>query len=185
MSSYMNCNTKFYSWGHHFLAYDVNNLSWSRWTTSLVWHLRSWVVSSLNPKIFNATLIACFMIYIWLRLMNFFISQQMAPCYVVFTRKKPRIYNRWHECSEQVLRFKKSRFLKYKNYDEAVRYFKASLGAATPLPSQLLLDDSCQCNPSVNGKPSCWKNVLIISLLILVFGLWMRVTMTGHYNYHT
>jgi hypothetical protein len=58
-----------------------------------------------------------------------------GPFYVVFTGKKPRIYNRWHECSEQVHRFKKARFLKYKNYEETVRDFKASLGAATPLPS--------------------------------------------------
>ena len=107
----------------------------------------------------------------------------MAPCYVIFTGKKPGIYNTWHECSEQVLGFKKARFMKYKNYDEAVRDFKASLGAATPLlPSQLLPDDCCQGISPVDGKSWCWKNVVIISLLFVVLGLWIWVSMTGQGN---
>jgi hypothetical protein len=111
--------------------------------------------------------------------MNFIISQQMAPCYVVFHGKQLGIYRTWYECCEQVLGFKNARYLKYKNYEEALRDFNASRGAATPLPSQLLPDDCCHGIPLVDGKSCCWKNVVIISLLIVVIGLWIRVSMAG------
>jgi len=81
----------------------------------------------------------------------------MAPCYVVFYGKQPGIYTTRYECSEQVLGFKNARYLKYKNYEEALRDFKASLGAATPLPSQLLPDDCCEGIRTVIGKSGCWK----------------------------
>jgi viroplasmin and RNaseH domain-containing protein len=81
------------------------------------------------------------MIHKRLRLITILISQKMAPCYVVFHGKQPRIYIIWYECSEQVLGVKNARYLKYNNYQEAVRDFNASLGAATPLPSMLLPDE--------------------------------------------
>jgi len=65
--------------------------------------------------------------------------------------------------------------LKYKNYEEALRDFKASLGAATPLPSQLLPDDCCEGIPIAIGKSGCWKNMLILALSVLLFALWMKI----------
>ena len=127
----------------------------------------------------------CFMIHKGLRLITILISQKMTPCYVVFHGKQPGIYRTWYECSEQVLELKNARYLKYKNYEEAFRDFKASQGAATPLPSQLLPDDCCQGIYPVDGKSYCWKNVVIISLFIVVIRLWIRVSMTGQCNYHT
>ena len=74
---------------------------------------------------------------------------------MVFHGKQPEIYRTWYEFSEQVLGFKNARYLKYKNYEEALRDFKASLGAATPLPSQLLPDDCCEGIPIAIGKSGC------------------------------
>ena len=76
-------------------------------------------------------------------------------------------------------------FLKHKNYEEAVRDFNASLGAAAPLPYDPVPQDAFAQNiaPSDgNGKASWWKNVLIISLVVLLFGLRMMVGNTGHYD---
>ena len=100
----------------------------------------------------------------------------MAPCYVVFYGKQPGIYTTRYECSEQILGFKNARYLKYKNYKEALRDFNASWGAPTPLPSQLLSDAYCQDISPVDGKSWCWKNVVIISLFFVVLGLWIRVS---------
>jgi len=116
------------------------------------------------------------MIHKGLRLITILISQKMAPCYVVFHGKQPGIYRTWYECSEQVLGFKNTRYLKYKNYEYASR------GAPTPLPSQLLLDACCQGISPIDGKSWCWKNMVIISLLFVVLGLWIRVSMTGQGN---
>ena len=117
----------------------------------------------------------CFMIHKGLRLITILISQKMASCYVVFHGKQPEIYTTWYECSEQVLGFKNARYLKYKNYKEALRDFKASLEAATPLPSQLLLDDCCAGIPTAIGKSGRWKNVLILALSYMRFPLWMKI----------
>ena len=117
----------------------------------------------------------CFMIHKGLRLITILISQKMAPCYMVLYGKQPKIYRTWYECSQQVLGFKNARYLKYKNYEEALRDFKASLGAATLLPSQLLPDDCCEGIPIAIGKSGCWKNVLILALSVLLFALWMKI----------
>jgi viroplasmin and RNaseH domain-containing protein len=57
------------------------------------------------------------------------ISQQMGHCYVLFHGKQPRIYHTWHECSEQVLRFKNAIYKKHSTYEQAVIDFNASVGA--------------------------------------------------------
>ena len=64
----------------------------------------------------------------------------MGPCYVVFNRKKPKIYMSWHECSEQVLGFKNAIHKKYNNYDHALRDFNAYVGVATPSPKLVAAD---------------------------------------------
>ena len=69
-------------------------------------------------------------------------------------------------------------FLKHKNYEEAVRDFNASLGEAAPLSFKLPQEDCCQGILPIHGK-TCWKNLVIITLVIVVFGPWMRVSKTG------
>jgi viroplasmin and RNaseH domain-containing protein len=95
----------------------------------------------------------------------------MDPCYVVFKGKKSGIYMSWHECSEQVLVVKNAIHKKYNNYEHALRDFNASVGAATPSPQ--------------GGKTGSWKNVVIISLLVMVVGLWMRLSMSSQCNCNT
>ena len=85
-------------------------------------------------------------------------------------------------------------YKKYSNYDQTVRDFQAAMrdvhpshGAAPP-PYDLVTHDAFA--PTIppsdgNGKAGCWKNVLIISLVILLFGLWMKVGNAGHYGYPT
>lgn len=96
----------------------------------------------------------------------------------------------WQECSDQVLGFKHAKYKKYSNYDHAVRDFHAYFAGKTAcelLPSpadgshdpDLLPPPVAAPAPAV-GKDACWKNVLIISLLVLVFGLWMKVRISGH-----
>jgi hypothetical protein len=108
----------------------------------------------------------------------------MDPCYVVFNGKKPGIYMSWHECSEHVLGFKKAIHKKYSNYDHALREFNAYVGAATPSP-KLVPADCGENIPPRGGKTGSWKNVMIISLLVMVLGLWMRLSMSCQCNYNT
>ena len=115
----------------------------------------------------------------------------MACCYVVFYGKTPGIYLTWHECSKQVLGVKNAIYKKYSSYEQAVRDFHASvrdvnvsLGAAALLPYDSVPHDAFAQTiaPSDgDGKPGCSKNVLIISLAILLFGVWMKVGNTWHY----
>jgi hypothetical protein len=90
----------------------------------------------------------------------------------------------WHECSKQVLGVENSVHKKYNNYEQAHRYYNAYVGAALPLrplpPSpMLILDDCCETIAPQGGKTCSWKNVMILSLLVLVFGLWMRLSMSS------
>jgi len=60
-----------------------------------------------------------------------------------------------------------------------------SVGATAPLPYDPVPQNAFAqiIAPSDgNGKLGWWKNVLITSLVILLFGLWMKVGSTGHYD---
>jgi len=115
----------------------------------------------------------------------------MATCYVVLYGKTLGIYLTWHECSKQVLRVRNAIYKKYSNYEHAIRDFQAAmrdvnppLGAAPPLPYDPVLKDAFAeiIAPSDgNSKAGWWKNVLVTSLVILLFGLWMKVGNTGRY----
>ena len=73
-----------------------------------------------------------------------------------------------HEASEHVLGFKNAIHKKYNNYDHALRDFNAYVGVATPSPKLVAAD----CGESIlpqDGKSGSWKNVVIISLMMLVF----------------
>ena len=75
-------------------------------------------------------------------------------------------------------------YKKYINYEQVVRDFQATMrdvnlshGAATPLPYDLVPDDAFApiiAPPDGNGKAGWWKKVLITSLVIFLFGLWMK-----------
>ena len=75
-------------------------------------------------------------------------------------------------------------YKKYSNYEQAVRDFQASVrdvnpyvGAAAPLPYDLVPQDAFAqiiAPFDGNGKAGWWKKVLITSLVILVFGIWMK-----------
>ena len=56
---------------------------------------------------------------------------------------------------------------KHKNYEEVVRDLNASLGEATPLSFKLPQEDCCQGILPIHGK-TCWKNLVIITLVIVV-----------------
>ena len=90
----------------------------------------------------------------------------------------------WHEASEHVLGFKNSIHKKYNNYDHALRDFNAYVGAATTSPKPILADYG-ESNPPQGGKSGSCKNVVIISLLVMVFGLWMRLSMSCQCNCNT
>ena len=119
----------------------------------------------------------------------------MAAYYVVFNGKAPGIYQGWHECSKHVLGVRNAIYKKYRNYDHAVRDFQTamrdvhpSLGAAPPLLYDPVPHDAFApiIPPSDgNGKAGWWKKVLITSLVILLFGLWMKGGNTGCYDCST
>ena len=72
-----------------------------------------------------------------------------------------------------------------RDFHASVRDVNASLRATAPLPYDPVPHDAFAQSiaPSDgNGKAGCWKNVLIISLVILLFGLWMKVGNAGHYG---
>ena len=127
-----------------------------------------------------------------------FCFRKMVNCYVVFKGKKSGIYMTWHECSEQVLVVKNSVYKKNNDYDHAVSDFTASCQALTvpPLlleidtypahpdlddeiasPPLLLQPDTCAAHHDLDGKSSSWKNMAIVTLLILVLGMWLRLSM--------
>jgi hypothetical protein len=43
----------------------------------------------------------------------------------------------------------------------------------------LLTDDGCETKPHAAGNHGSWKNVVILILLMLVFGLWCRLSVGG------
>ena len=90
----------------------------------------------------------------------------------------------WHECSEQVVGVKNAIHKKYNNYEHALRDFNAYVGPATPSP-KLFPADCCESIPPQGGKTGSWKNMVIINLLVMVFGLWMRLSMSSQCNYNT
>ena len=75
-------------------------------------------------------------------------------------------------------------YKKYINYEQVVRDFQATMrdvnlshGAARPLPYDPVPHDAFALiiPPSDgNGKAGWWKKMLITSLVILVFGIWMK-----------
>ena len=91
----------------------------------------------------------------------------MGSCYVVFNGKKPGIYMSWHEASEHVLGFKNAIDKKYNNYDIHLEISMPMLEQQLPplIWSQLIV---VKASP---GKSGSCKNVVIISLLVMVFGL--------------
>ena len=103
----------------------------------------------------------------------------MAPCYVVFHGKQPGIYHTWYECSEQVLGVQNARHKKYSSYEQAVRDFNALVGALTPPPDLFQSQTGATMAPvhgknvvaPVHGKTTSWNTVIIVTLLLLVFGL--------------
>ena len=111
---------------------------------------------------------------------------------MVFYGKTPGIYLTWHECSKQVLGVRNAIYKKYSNYEQVVRDFQAAMrdvnpshGIAAPLPYDLVPDDAFAPIIALsygNGKAGWWKNVLITSLVILLFGLWMKGGNTGCYD---
>jgi hypothetical protein len=108
----------------------------------------------------------------------------MVGYYVVFNGKARGIYQSWHECSKHILGVRNAIYKKYSNYDQVVRDFQAAMrdvhpshGAAPPLPYDPIPHDAFApiIPPSDgNGKAGWWKKVLITSLVILVFGIWMK-----------
>jgi len=69
-------------------------------------------------------------------------------------------------------------------FQAAMRDVNPSHGAAAPLPYDPVphVATPQTIAPSDgDGKPGCSKNVLIISLAILLFGVWMKVGNTWHY----
>jgi len=70
------------------------------------------------------------------------------------------------------------------DFQAAMRDVNPSHGAAAPLPYDPVphVATPQTIAPSDgDGKPGCSKNVLIISLAILLFGLWMKVSTTWHH----
>jgi hypothetical protein len=67
------------------------------------------------------------------------------------------------------------------NYQAALRDFNAPVPAAHPLPPDLPHVDALPGIPPDDGKAAGWKIVLIISLFVLLFGIWMGVTNIGHH----
>jgi hypothetical protein len=86
-------------------------------------------------------------------------------------------------------------YKKYSNYDQTVRDFQAAMrdvhpshGATPLLPYDPVPHEAFALviPPSDgNGKASWWKKGLITSLVILVFGIWMKGGNTGTFNYPT
>ena len=105
------------------------------------------------------------------------ILEEMGPCYVVFKGKKPGIYMAWHECSEQVCGVKNAIYKKYNNYDIVWSDFISYFGAPTT-PTKVFHTDGCETIPLRPGNHGSWKNIVIMSLLMLVFGLWIRLSMS-------
>ncbi|XP_066347812.1 uncharacterized protein [Miscanthus floridulus] len=126
----------------------------------------------------------------------------MVHCYVVFKGKKLEIYMTWHECTEQVFGVKNSVYKKYNDYDHAVSDFTTSCQALTapPLlleidtypahpdldgeiasPPLLLQPDTCAAHHDLDGKSGSWENMAIVTLLILVLGKWLRLSMCNKY----
>jgi hypothetical protein len=104
----------------------------------------------------------------------------------------------WHECSQYVLGVEGSVYKKYNDYDNAVRDFTASCQALTSPPQLLQSDtyptlpdlhadiaspplllepDTCAARRDVHGKTGSWKDLTILTLLILVLGMWFRLSM--------
>jgi hypothetical protein len=100
----------------------------------------------------------------------------MGTCYVVFKGEKPGIYMAWHECSEQVLGFKNAIYKKYNNYGIALSEFNSYFGAPTP-STKVFPIDGWETIPLHLGNHGSWKNVIIMSLIMLVFGLWIKLSM--------
>ena len=73
-------------------------------------------------------------------------------------------------------------------FQAAMRDVNPSHGAAAPLPYDLVPDDAFAPIIALsygNGKAGWWKKVLITSLVILLFGLWMKGGNTGCYDCST
>lgn len=106
----------------------------------------------------------------------------MAPCYVVFEGRIPRIYMTWHECTLQVLGFSNASYMKYQNYDQAVHDYNASKGLACV--SQKMQPSHSAALPigATDGKQGSWKNMIILALCVMVFALWQRLKMSPSCN---
>ena len=85
----------------------------------------------------------------------------------------------WHDYSEQVLGFKNGIYKKYNSYEQAVIDFNASVGALTA-PPKLCQSKTCATMAPVDGKAIFWKNVTIVTLLVLVFGLVFKLSLCSH-----
>lgn len=106
----------------------------------------------------------------------------MAGFYVVFKGTKPGIYASWHECSAYVLGVEGSVYKKYSDFASALRDFDAYCQAnssanvhgtsseveAAPL---LVPANSMAHQEGLAANIGCWKNSVIATLLVLVFGM--------------
>ena len=109
---------------------------------------------------------------------------------MVFHGKQPGIYHTWHECSEQVLNVKNARHKKYSSYEQAVRDFNASVGALPPPPNLFQPQTGATMAPVhgknvvalVHDKDVSWNTVIIVTLLLLVFGLWIKLSVCSQCN---
>jgi hypothetical protein len=109
----------------------------------------------------------------------------MGSYYVVFHGKNPRIYLNWHECSKQVLGVINFVYKKYNTYEQALVAYQSALRDSMHLWQQNLPcppdlpQDTFQGIPPADGKAGYWKIVLIISLVLLLFGIWKEVSKIG------
>ena len=106
----------------------------------------------------------------------------MAPCYVVFEGRIPRIYWTWHECSLQVLGYSDARYKKYKNYDQALLDYNASKELQRGLQKQQHRHSVAMPNGATDGKLVSWKNVLILALCVMLFAIWQKVNKSPSCN---
>jgi hypothetical protein len=113
----------------------------------------------------------------------------MAGYYVVFQGTKPRIYRTWSEATKHVLGVKYSVHKKYATYDEALaayqeslRDFHALVGAPQPLALPHVPHvDAMPPIPPADGKTTGGKVLLIITVVVFLFALWLEAKKSGHH----
>ena len=93
-------------------------------------------------------------------------------------------------CSEQVLGVKNARHKKYNSFEQVVRDFNASVGALPPPPNLFQPQTGAtmapvhgkNVMPPVHGKNVSWNTMIIVTFLLLVFGLWIKLSVCSKCN---